>query len=74
MTNRSNKRIAKDIDRLIKLQGRIDGNYSLIADKLSVPHLLAILELEKDELKYYNDAIIVNLQKAYDETMGIVRR
>jgi len=70
---RSNKRIAKDIDRLIKLQGRSDGNYSLIADKLSVQHLLTILELEKDELKYYNEAVIVNNQEAHDETMGIVR-
>ena len=63
---RNNKRIAKDIDRIIKLQGRSDGNYSLIADKLSAPHLLTILELEKDELKYYNERVIVNGSDNYD--------
>ena len=64
---RSNKRIAKDIDRIIKLQGRSDGNYSLIAYKLSAPHLLAILELEKEELKYYNERIIVNCKVNQNE-------
>jgi len=50
MTNLS---IATKIDSIITEQGRIDGNYSLIADKLSKAHLLTILALEEQELQYF---------------------
>ena len=49
----TNLGIAKKIDEVIAEQGRSDGNYYLIADKLSEQHLLTILALEQEELQYY---------------------
>lgn len=49
----TNLGIAHKIDSTIAEQGRSDGNYYLIANKLSEAHLLTILALEQEELQYY---------------------
>tara|TARA_B110000908_G_C10264765_1_gene462623 strand:- start:4729 stop:4944 length:216 start_codon:yes stop_codon:yes gene_type:complete len=49
----TNLGIAHKIDSIIAEQGRNDGNYYLIANKLSEAHLLTILALEQQELQYY---------------------
>lgn len=47
------KKLAYLIDRIIEEQGRSDGNYKFIWDKLSVQHLEAILAEEEEQLNYF---------------------